>query len=293
MGVVQADGTVKTGTVTYHLLRDQNVLNQRFGGSSVTGNATLTVPNTTKATARAYLVDENGTEIPEVNGKISATTGFLKIETAAGSNSYLSLSDLGSKEVGVSGLKEASNRGFFHYMGLNNFFASNDQIATGEKLGDSALNFAVEKRIVDQPGLMTTGQLSASVQPSDKTKDPNFTVSRYQGDNKLSQKLADINNVALKFGAAGGLPPASMTLSNYAGEMIGYMSDLSTNAQNESANKATLTDGLKSRADSISGVNLDQELADTIIYQNAYTANARIITVTNQLFDSLLQTFGA
>lgn len=290
VGVVQPDGTVKTGTMTYHVLRDQNVLNQRFGASSVTGQAKLTVPSTTKDIARAFMVDENGTEIPTVNGKIASTKGFLKIQTASG-DAYLSLTDVNSQETGVPGVKDASNRGFFHYMGLNNFFSANTQEAKGEALDGSALNFKVEKRMLDQPGLMTTGTLSQSAQPTDPTKAPNYTYSRYQGDNSLVQSMAKINAATLNFKASGGLPPANMTLSSYAGEMIGYMSDLSTNAQNDSANKATLTDGLKSRADSISGVNLDQELADTIVYQNAYTANARIITVTNSLFDSLLQAF--
>ena len=40
------------------------------------------------------------------------------------------------------------------------------------------------------------------------------------------------------------------------------------------ANAQTLLDGYNQRSDSISGVNLDEELANTIIYQNAYSASA-------------------
>ena len=39
---------------------------------------------------------------------------------------------------------------------------------------------------------------------------------------------------------------------------------------------------------SLSGVNLDEELANTVLYQNAYSASARIITVVSTLFDVLL-----
>ena len=42
-------------------------------------------------------------------------------------------------------------------------------------------------------------------------------------------------------------------------------------------------------ADGVRGVNLDEELANTIIYQNAYSASARVITVANQFFDALIE----
>jgi flagellar hook-associated protein 1 FlgK len=42
------------------------------------------------------------------------------------------------------------------------------------------------------------------------------------------------------------------------------------------------------RLSSVSGVNLDEELANTVLFQNAYSASARIITVVSTLFDTLL-----
>ncbi len=37
----------------------------------------------------------------------------------------------------------------------------------------------------------------------------------------------------------------------------------------------------------VSGVNLDEELTQLIIFQQAYTAAARVITTTQTLFDIL------
>jgi flagellar hook-associated protein 1 FlgK len=37
------------------------------------------------------------------------------------------------------------------------------------------------------------------------------------------------------------------------------------------------------------GVNLDEEAANLIRYQQAYSAAARIISIANETFDSLLQ----
>ncbi|WP_018174475.1 MULTISPECIES: flagellar hook-associated protein FlgK [unclassified Thioalkalivibrio] len=56
----------------------------------------------------------------------------------------------------------------------------------------------------------------------------------------------------------------------------------SANAQLEQA---------KAQRESISGVNLDEEAADLIRYQQAYQAAAQVIQVSNSLFDSLLGAF--
>ena len=46
-------------------------------------------------------------------------------------------------------------------------------------------------------------------------------------------------------------------------------------------------DSLNLKQGQISGVNLDEELTQLIIYQQAYSAAARVITTNQQLFDVL------
>ena len=291
-GVVAADGTVSTGTATYRVARDQNILNQRFSASSVTGAAVLTQPSSNQTLLRATLVDADGKEIPQVNGKYSDVPGYLKI-ISEDPNSFVATSDIDSKEVGVTGLKTATNQSFFQYFGLNNFFVSKDQAATGgTTVKGAAMNFAIEQRLLDQPSLVSSGTLARSNQPTDPTKPPVYTYERFKGDNSLAQALAKVGTKSINFDQAGGLPNSTMSLTNYSGQLLAYVSNVTTNAETDYTNKQTLTSGLKSRSDSISGVNLDEELANTIVYQNAYTASARIITVTNQLFDTLLSSFG-
>jgi flagellar hook-associated protein 1 FlgK len=41
--------------------------------------------------------------------------------------------------------------------------------------------------------------------------------------------------------------------------------------------------------DRVSGVNLDEELADLLRFQQAYQANAQVIQAASKLFDSLMQ----
>ena len=45
----------------------------------------------------------------------------------------------------------------------------------------------------------------------------------------------------------------------------------------------------QSRQSSASGVSLDEELSNMMIYQQAYAAGARMLQVGQQLYDTLLQ----
>ena len=44
---------------------------------------------------------------------------------------------------------------------------------------------------------------------------------------------------------------------------------------------------LKAKSDSVRGVNLDQELSDMMLYEQAYAAAARVIGVIQRMFESL------
>ena len=49
-----------------------------------------------------------------------------------------------------------------------------------------------------------------------------------------------------------------------------------------------LADALDFRAAAVSGVNLDEEMARLVQLQQAYSTAARLIAVTDELFDELL-----
>ena len=58
------------------------------------------------------------------------------------------------------------------------------------------------------------------------------------------------------------------------------------------ANQSTQDDRLQeaqTRMSSNSGVNLDEELTNLSSFQQAYSAGARILTVVDQLYNTLLQ----
>jgi flagellar hook-associated protein 1 FlgK len=101
------------------------------------------------------------------------------------------------------------------------------------------------------------------------------------GDNRNAQALYDsLNSKALDGGTA--------SLNDTTNRLIGNIGVLTQQAQQNRDAQKVVQDQAKGELDSISGVNLDEEAANLMRYQQAYQAAAQLIGVANTLFDSLL-----
>ena len=109
------------------------------------------------------------------------------------------------------------------------------------------------------------------------------------GDNSGAIALQNLITQSQSFKAAGGIAAQTASLSDYAAS---FYQNLSTQSNAITANQTTQDDRLteaQSRVSSNSGVNLDEELTSLSSYQQAYSAGARILTVVDQLYQTLLQ----
>jgi flagellar hook-associated protein 1 FlgK len=73
---------------------------------------------------------------------------------------------------------------------------------------------------------------------------------------------------------------------------IDQVNDVGNAAQQARITQQALTvvnDQAKSARDKVSGVNLDDEAADLIRFQQAYQAAAKALQISGQLFDSIVQ----
>jgi flagellar hook-associated protein 1 FlgK len=293
VGTLDSDGAVQTSQITYRVYNNQtNLLNDRYNSIAATGPATRVSAQTTQDAMRAILVDENGAELHKINGNyVDYSPSYLKLVT--GNSSYtIAIDEMDSAELGdpeATPVTTGSGWGFSHYFGLNDFFAPNAYSATGDTALNSALNMHVSQRLIDNPSLISTGDLVLSPQPADSSATPQWTYRRYAGDNQVIARLGQIGSATQTFDSAGGLPQIDLSLLGYTSEMLGFISSRAAASDADATNAQIFYDGFKNRADAISGVNLDEELANTVIYQNAYSATARIVSVVNQMFDDLLK----
>ena len=109
------------------------------------------------------------------------------------------------------------------------------------------------------------------------------------GDNSGLLALQNLSNTQLKFPSAGGLNAQTNTLGNYASN---FYQNVATVTQATQTNATTASDQLteaQSQQSQVSGVNLDQQLSNMILYQQAYSAGARILQAANSIYTTLLQ----
>ena len=146
-----------------------------------------------------------------------------------------------------------------------------------------ATNFSVNPAITAQPGLLAFGQPSIDA----STAAGDAVVSH--GDARGILALQNLSSVRQSFAQVGALGAQSSTLSDFAGA---FYQDVATRSQTASAANTAQTDRLteaQSRQSSNSGVNLDEELSNMMMYQQAYSAGARMLDVVQKLYDTLLQ----
>jgi flagellar hook-associated protein 1 FlgK len=124
----------------------------------------------------------------------------------------------------------------------------------------------------------------------------NVTSTTVAGDSILGSgdargliALQNLANTRQSFSAAGGMGAQLSTLGDYAAN---FYQDVSTRSNVASTASTTQSDRLaeaQTRQSSESGVNLDEELSNMMIYQQAYSAGARMLQVGQSLYDTLLQ----
>lgn len=296
VGVLDEEGgapnDVETGTITYRVFNNtRNLMNDRFDNTAATGpNVERTVPSDNTPFLQAILVDENGNELPKSNGDYINQDGFVKLE-ARRDGVTIAIDELDSQQLGVtttSPVQEGTNRGFSHFFELNNFFASNDPTQTGDTLENSAINLQVEERLQENASLISLGSLERTLQPADPEADPLYTYERRSASNDTIQNLAGLTDEVVSFDAVGGLAASEKTLSGYLSDILSTSASKAATSESQARDNQILLDGLNQRIDSFQGVNIDEELANTIIFQNSYNASARVITIVGEMFDSLL-----
>jgi len=112
-------------------------------------------------------------------------------------------------------------------------------------------------------------------------------------DNRNALKLVDLQSkqtVGVSLDADGKVLAGASFTDGY-GELVERVGTLTAQSRMDSeANSAILKQATDNR-DSLSGVNLDEEAANLIKFEQYYNASAQIIQVARSMFDTLISTF--
>ena len=101
------------------------------------------------------------------------------------------------------------------------------------------------------------------------------------GDNRNARRLADLQNANLMIGGTA-------SIADTYGALIADVATRTHQAGSAAGVQKHLLGQAEASKSEVSGVNLDEEAADLVRFQQAYQAAAQVISVANSLFDSLL-----
>ncbi len=113
---------------------------------------------------------------------------------------------------------------------------------------------------------------------------PEYVAHSYNntaGDNGLANDMAALGAVAMQ--ELGG-----RSIQDYYSHLVGEVGSLSSTAKGMMEGKEKTMSQVLTRIESISGVSLDEEIANVTRYQTMYEASARMINTVNEMLDTVL-----
>jgi len=102
------------------------------------------------------------------------------------------------------------------------------------------------------------------------------------GDNRNALKLAELSHLGL-------LDNGTSTLEEALASQIANVGSQARDAERSEATFSAMLEQAFAAREQISGVNLDEEAANLIRYQQSYQAAAEILRVSDELFQSLIR----
>jgi flagellar hook-associated protein 1 len=149
--------------------------------------------------------------------------------------------------------------------------------AGGSQTTGLAGRIAVNSALVASPSNLVT--YAAGTAAGDPTR-PNFILNQ-------------MSSAPLTYSPATGIgsaqSPYSGTLSDYMSQIVSQQSQAANAATNLQQGQDTVVSALQQRFNDQSGVNIDTEMSNLIALQNAYSANARVMSTVEQMMSTLLQ----
>ena len=140
--------------------------------------------------------------------------------------------------------------------------------------------------------LATPGKISTALPQWNSSRRPSGEYFISAGDDTIAQALAATLSSSITFKQAGGLPSLVQTFSEYSGSILSHSASLASENERQLNQQSALVESLQFKSDSTRGVNVDEEMASLLLFEQAFSAAARIISVIQNMIDALERAVG-
>ena len=164
-------------------------------------------------------------------------------------------------------------------------FTDNGGVFSGAITANGSQQIGLAGRISVNLGLLgdpsrTIVFSTSPLTPSGDTTRSDFILTQLQSGNYRYSPQTGI-------GTTGS--PFTGTLTNFAKQFISQQGEAATAAKQLADGQSVVLNTLQKKLTDTSGVNIDDEMAHLLALQNAYSANARVMSSIKQMYDTLIQ----
>lgn len=189
------------------------------------------------------------------------------------------LEDSGEFLVGMTGvLRQSGANGAFDYRRVNDiarFLPEREHITITPQYNPASY-MAVDENIhrdVDR---------IAAAQGRDIGGTGDFNTSNGVGDGSNALRMARVRQ-------ANSMIDNNATFNEFYTSLIGRIGTQGQQARDRVTNHETLLTNLKNLRESVSGINLDEEMSNMVQFQHGYNAAARVINTINEMLQTIIK----
>jgi flagellar hook-associated protein 1 FlgK len=192
------------------------------------------------------------------------------------------LEDSGQFLVGLTGvLKQSGPQGSFDYRRINDitkFLPSREHITITPKFNPAG-HLAISDSIMQD-----VDRISAA-RGKDVGGTGDVNTSNGIGDGSNALRIAHIRH-------KNAMVDTNTTFNDFYTAVISKLGAQGEEAKDRVKNQETLIKNLANLRESISGVNLDEEMSNMVAFQHGYNAAARVITTMDHMLDTIINRMG-
>ncbi len=120
----------------------------------------------------------------------------------------------------------------------------------------------------------------------------NSSGTSFEGDGRNARDIASIKFKTIPVGVGGAGLTETSTLDDFYRYTIAQLGVDSQEAERMQKNAELLVGQVDTQRQSVSGVSIDEEMAEMVKYQHAYSAAARMMTAMDEVLDKIINGMG-
>jgi len=257
---------------------------------NVTDPAALPLQNATNANPMRVGVNFSGGVAAIASALNSALSGSHLTFSAAPAPATATTLRVTDDNTGLAKVNSASTT-----KTISSLTSGNPQLAVFTDGGQALYTGAITASGSQMTGL--AGRIAVNTQlASDPTRLSVYNTSPVTpaGDTTRSDYLySQLTNAVFSYSPTTGLGSANQpftgSVSNYLQQFLSIQANASTQATQLQQGQSVVVSTLQAKFDSTSSVNLDSEMSNLIQLQNAYAANAHVMSVVQSMMNTLIQ----